>query len=185
MDKFLPSQNPPRDLKAENIPQFIAVGFDDNEKVEGMNWAVDTFSSRKNPDGTNCSCAFYNTTSGITKTEAADPVPLVRKSWKYALDKGFEIGCHTHSHPAGSAFSIEQWLFEMNKCIDILTKPYVEGSDCGDTGIGISKSEIKSFRTPFLAYNANMLKAVEKMGFVYDCSLEEGYQDDQDGTNFY
>jgi hypothetical protein len=23
------------------------------------------------------------------------------------------------------------------------------------------------------------------MGFLYDCSLEEGFQDDQDGTNFY
>ena len=193
MDKFLPSQNPPKNLNAEKIPLFFTMGFDDNDKsgftsqkgIEGMKWAVDTFVSRKNPDGSNCSCAFYFTSSYITKEKALEPPHLVKKSWKYAIDNGFEIGCHSHSHPDGTKFTIDEWLFEMNKCVDILTKPYEEESDSNDTGIGIAKSEIKSFRTPFLSYNANMLKAVEKMGFLYDCSLEEGVQDDQDGTNFY
>ncbi|MDR1840270.1 MAG: polysaccharide deacetylase family protein [Treponema sp.] len=193
MDKLLPSQKPPNNLKAEKIPQFFSIGFDDNDKsgftsekgIEGMKWAVDTFSSRKNPDGSNCSCAFYCTSQWITEGESREPPHLVKKSWKYALDNGFEIGCHTHSHPEGAKFDVDEWLFEMNKCVDKLVKPYKEGSDSGDTGIGIARSEIKSFRTPFLVYNANMLKAVQKMGFLYDCSLEEGYQDGQDGKNFY
>jgi len=193
MDKFLPSQKPPNNLKSEKIPQFLTIGFDDNDKsglmpekgIEGMKWAVDAFSSRKNPDGSNCTCAFYNTTSYMTKGESEEPPHLVRKSWKYALDKGFEIGCHTHSHPDGSKFTVEEWLLEMNKCVDLLSRPYVEGSDSDEHGMGISRNEIFSFRTPFLSYNANMLKAVEKFGFLYDCSLEEGYQDDHDGTNFY
>ena len=193
MDKFLPSQRPPNNLDVKKIPLFVTIGFDDNDKsgftsqkgVEGMKWAVDSFVNRRNPDGSNCSCAFYNTTSYITEGESREPPHLVRKSWKYALDNGFEIGCHSHSHPDGTKFSVEEWLYEMNKCVDIMCKPYEECSDSSDTGIGISKNEIKSFRAPFLCYNTNMLRAVEKMGFVYDCSLEEGEQDDQNGVNFY
>ncbi|MDR0324042.1 MAG: polysaccharide deacetylase family protein [Treponema sp.] len=193
MDKFLPSQKPPGNLNAKKIPQFVSFGFDDNEKsgftqekgTEGMKWAVDTFVSRKNPDGTNCSCAFYFNTKYITKDGAEEPPHLVKKSWKHAMDSGCEIGCHTHSHFNGSKFTVDEWLFEMNKCMDILAKPYIDGDDSEHSGIGIAKDKIKSFRTPFVAYNANMLKAAEKMGFVYDCSLEEGFQDGQDGTNFY
>jgi peptidoglycan/xylan/chitin deacetylase (PgdA/CDA1 family) len=174
------------------IPQFVTIGFDDNDKSgfmpekgsEGMKWAVDTFVNRKNPDGTKCTCAFYLTSAYITDGEAEEPTHFVKKSWKYALDNGCDIGCHTHSHPHGENFSVDEWLAEMNKCVDILSRPYVEGSDGNDTGIGIAKSEIKSFRTPYLESNDNTLIAVKKMGFVYDCSLEEGLQDDQDGTNF-
>ena len=193
MEKILPSQKAPGNLKTENIPQFLTMGFDDNEKsgftpdkgIEGMKWAVDTFISRKNPDGSNCSCAFYLTSSYITEKGSVEPPHLVKKSWKYALDNNCEIGCHTHSHSYGSKFSVDEWLFEMNKCVDILTGKYEEGSDSDNTGMGIARSEIKSFRSPYLSYNANMPRAVQEMGFLYDCSLEEGYQDDQDGTNFY
>jgi len=192
MDKFLPSQNPPGNLKAEKIPLFFTIGFDDNDKSgftsdkepEGVKWVVDAFKSRKNPDGTSCSCAFYNTTSYMA--EAAREKPhLVKKSWKYAHDNGFETGCHSHSHAEGLNFSVEQWLAEMNKCVDYLSRPYKEGSDSEDDGIGIPKNEIKSFRTPYLAYNANTFKAVHQYGFLYDCSIEEGVEDDHDGTNFY
>jgi len=192
MDKFLPSQKPPKNLGVEKIPQFVTIGFDDNERsgftpqkgTEGVKWAVDTFANRKNPDGANCSCAFYFTSSYITD-DAVEPPHLVKKSWKYAFDKGCEIGCHTHSHPDGSKFSVEEWLSEINRCIDDLTKPYKDGDDGENSGIGVSREKIFAFRTPYLSYNANTLKAVEKTGFVYDCSLEEGFQDEQDGKNFY
>jgi len=192
MDKCLPSQNPPNNLKADKIPLFFTIGFDDNDKsgftpekgIEGVKWAVDLFKSHKNPDGSDCTCAFYNTTSYMTQGMSEEIPHLVRKSWKYAYDNGFEIGCHSHSHPDGRQFSVDEWLAEINKCVDLMVQPYTEGSNSDDTGIGIPRSEIKSFRTPFLAYNANMLKAVQKTGFVYDCSMEEGVQYDQDGRNF-
>ena len=191
-NQLLPSQNPPENIEIAKTPLFVAIGFDDNDRsgftsekgVEGMKWAVDTFMSRKNPDGSTCSCAFYMLSRYIAEG-ALEPPHLVRKSWRYAYDSGFEIGCHTHSHPDGSNFTVDEWLAEMNQCIDILTKPYVSGDDGNDTGAGVNRSDIISFRAPYLAYNANVMKAVEKMGFTYDSSLEEGYQDDQDGTNFY
>lgn len=154
--------------------QFVAIGFDDNETDDGMRWAVDTFTKRKNPDGSTCNCSFYLTSEYISQA---------RDSWIYAVKNGCEIGCHTHTHPDGNEnnFSVDDWISEMQKCIDTLTDT--------QNGIGIEKREIKGFRTPFLAHNENMLKAVEKMGFVYDCSIEEGLEDDKDGivpdgTNF-
>lgn len=193
MNKCLPSQNPPGGLEIKKMPQFIAIGFDDNDKsgftsekgLEGMKWAVDTFLNRKNPDGSTCSCAFYMLSRYVTEEEALELPHFVKKSWKYAYDNGFEIGCHTHNHHDGANFTTQQWLDEMNRCIDILTKPYLEGDDSNATGIGISRNDIISFRAPYLAYNDNTFKAIEKMGFVYDSSLEEGYQDDQDGHDFY
>ncbi|MCL2255194.1 MAG: polysaccharide deacetylase family protein, partial [Lachnospiraceae bacterium] len=194
MDKLLPSQNPPGNMEIDKTPLFLAIGFDDNDKsgfmeekgLEGMKWAVDAFLSRKNPDGTNCSCAFYCLSRYITEEEALELPHLVKKSWKYAYDSGFEIGCHTHSHHNGSNFTVDEWIHEMSKCNDILMKPYVEGDDTNTTGIGLSESDIISFRAPYLAYNENTFKAIDQMGcFRYDSSLEEGYQDDQDGGNFF
>jgi hypothetical protein len=82
-------------------------------------------------------------------------------------------------------FTVDEWRSEMNTCIDILCQPYVKGSDDNDTGIGIDKSMIQSFRAPFLSYNANLFTAVEQNGFVFDSSVEEGYDWQQDGTNCY
>jgi hypothetical protein len=149
--------------------QFVSFGFDDNEMNDSMIWAVDTFTKRKNPDGSKCSCGFYLTSEYIDRA---------RESWIYAVKNGCEIACHTHTHPDGNEnnFSVEDWVAEMEKCIETLTDK--------NSGIGIEKSEIKGFRTPFLAHNENMLKAVEKMNFLYDCSIEEGLEYDKDGMNF-
>jgi hypothetical protein len=121
-----------------------------------------------------CSSDLYFTSKYITEGESAESPNEVLKSWIYALNNGCEIGCHTHSHHDGANFTVDEWYFEMEKCVDILS-----------TKMKIPKSEIKSFRTPFLSYNENTLKAVEKMGFLYDCSLEEGLQEDLDGKNFH
>jgi hypothetical protein len=193
MNKFLPSQNPPGGLKPEKIPLFVSIGFDDNDKsgftsekgMEGMKWAVDLFLNRKNPDGSNCSCVFYCTTEYISEDKAREQPHFVKKSWKYARDNGFEIGSHTHSHPGGSCFTVDEWLYEMKTCHTNLNKPYIEGSNSNETGIGIDKKDIKSFRAPFLEHNNNMFSAVSKMGYLYDSSIEEGFDHEQDGKNLY
>jgi hypothetical protein len=40
------------------------------------------------------------------------------------------------------------------------------------------------FRTPFLEYNDATLAAVDDLGFRYDCSIEDGWHWEQDGSDF-
>jgi hypothetical protein len=49
----------------------------------------------------------------------------------------------------------------------------------------VKRADLFGFRTPYLAYNAALFPAVKQAGFMYDCSIEEGHQLDQDGTNFF
>jgi len=112
----------------------------------------------------------------------------VRRAWKEAMDNGHEIGVHTHSHPHGKQFSRRRWRKEIQRCIDILGLPFA-ASETPETpgrgaGMGISRALLPGFRTPFLEYNDNTLQVVRRLGFLYDCSLEEGTQPDQNGGNF-
>jgi len=195
----LPSQNPPANLPIDRVPLFVTMGFDDNahsgwieeDKIEGMRWASELFASLKNPAGTNNrgnydgtpgSCSFYHTSKYILG-DSEEPAHLVRKSWYNAKLAGHETGCHTQNHNEGGSFSVDQWIEEMNACLENLTLPYSDQD--GIHGLGLSRKTIPGFRTPFLDYNNNTFISIQKMGFRYDCSIEEGCQADQDGTNFF
>jgi peptidoglycan/xylan/chitin deacetylase (PgdA/CDA1 family) len=184
-------QKPPGGLSVEQVPLFVHFGTDDNpySGVEGsggggaMHFLTELFSSRANPpgsgdprnfDGQQLHYSFYVNTIYITSDGQEDP-KFVKQSWKEALDRGHEIGVHTHSHPHGREFSVGQWEREMQLCIDYLTKP---------EGMGIKREQFTGFRTPFLEYGDHTFKAARNKGFVYDCSIEEGFQKDQDGRNF-
>lgn len=49
----------------------------------------------------------------------------------------------------------------------------------------MNPSAIYGFRAPYLEYNDNAIKAVSRRDLLYDTSIEEGFQDDQDGKNFF
>ena len=51
-------------------------------------------------------------------------------------------------------------------------------------GMGIKREDIVGFRTPFLDYNEYVYKALETLGFKYDATIEEGWQDNMDGSDF-
>ncbi len=199
MTNRLPSQNPPATLSVDQVPLFVTMGFDDNahsgwideNRVEGMRWASELFASLQNPagtgnpatfDGTTASCTFYHTSKYI-RGESDEPSELVLKSWHNAVLAGHEAGCHTRNHHGGGEFSESQWIDEMTQCLDDLALPYSD--QIGHHGIGLARTDLPGFRTPFLDYNNNTFTAIQKMGFRYDCSIEEGGQPDQDGTNFF
>jgi Polysaccharide deacetylase len=140
------------------------------------------FAARSNHDGYPLHYSFYVNTKYITNcTDNGKPCPdaedprFVQQSWKEAVDHGNEIGVHTHSHPHGRDFSVQKWDGEIQMCINILTSPQ---------GLGIPRAELLGFRTPYLEYGDATLTAVQQNRFVYDCSLEEGFQRDEDGRNF-
>jgi peptidoglycan/xylan/chitin deacetylase (PgdA/CDA1 family) len=143
---------------------------------------------RRNPDGSPVRVTFY-VSSGNAARDDLDNSALVKRAWRAAVEKGHEIGNHTHRHEHGSGFTEEQWRAEIKSCIDFLTRPYdpEESLISPDVtkGIGVKSTEIYGFRTPFLEYNDAVFEAVRNAGMVYDCSIEEGFEPNQDGSNFF
>lgn len=193
MDKLLPSPNPPKGLSPDEVPMFVSFGFDDNgysglkdpDNTYGVNWAAQLFHSLKNPNGERCSTSFYFASYYIADEEA-DPPNMVKVSWRNAIDMGHEAGNHTHSHSSGRKFTQEDWEDQINHCNEWLCKPVphtIKGSD-PTTGAGLENVEMPGFRAPFLDYNDHAFSAAQNKGFIYDCSIEEGWQKDQDGTNY-
>ena len=195
------SQSPPGGLSPSQVPLFVQLGFDDNQRSGsttnppgGMTWATNFFKNLRNPagsgnaatfDNTLVRVSFYSNTTYISDGFVEDPV-LVKKSWRTALTDGHEIGNHTHRHPDGGGFSVSQWTAEMNDNNDWLTRPFVanEPAFSVGSGIGASLTAIEGFRTPFLNYNNNTMTAAKNVGFTYDISIEEGWQLSDDGINF-
>jgi peptidoglycan/xylan/chitin deacetylase (PgdA/CDA1 family) len=194
------------------VPQFIVFGSDDNGysgldgsgAAGGMRFLTGLFAGRHNPPGAGSPgtfdsapvhFSFYVNTHYVTgETIAAygdmvfdDPV-WVKRAWQEAIDAGHEIGAHTHSHPHGRDLSVAEWEDQIARCIGVIGRPHdpdeVPGAPNPDSGLGVARADLPGFRTPYLEYSDRTLTAVQNEGFAYDCSLEEGTQDDQDGRNF-
>jgi hypothetical protein len=174
---------PPGGLNPDRVPQFVVIGNDDVGYAEGIQYLTNLYASHWNPtglgndltfDGKPLHYSFYVNTIYITPKGVEDP-NVVKGAWLDAIQHGHEIGVHTHSHPHGRNFSVSQWQQEMQLCIDHLVDPQ---------GLALSRSQLLGFRTPFTEYNDNTLVAVQKERFTYDCSIEEGFQENEDGRNY-
>lgn len=174
-DSRAPSPLPPADLAVAEVPQFVMIGFDDNPDVAPLRWILDHAADLTNPagrgqaatfDGSPVRFAFYSNTKYLDSSRELSELHHA------ACQAGHEIGNHTHNHFHGGDFTPEQWFGEMNQCRQGLAKA------------GIPSEQQYGFRTPFLEYNDHTFAAARQIGFTYDTSIEEGYQSDQDGTNF-
>jgi hypothetical protein len=195
---------PPGGLAIQAVPQFITIGFDDNafsglkgsSCPGGVRFVLDLAKDKKNPagkgntrtyDSAPVHFSFYVVGEYLSSTQEDNPV-FVRSAIHEAFASGHEIGNHTFSHDHGSHFAVSHWQDEINNCTKQMIKPFSSTDDPrphGDkNGPGISASRIFGFRTPYLEYNDNVFTAIAALGFLYDCSIEEGFQKDQDGRNF-
>ena len=148
-----PSQLPPNGLDVKKVPQLMSFAFDDNAysgyeesgAKGGMKFIFDTFESFKNPqgkgnkntfDGEKYKVTLYFKGNNAIKNDREDD-SLVKKIVHEGYERGHEIGCHTFTHPEGLKFDwdteppqridnlfLDDWLKEMNACINLLTKPY-------------------------------------------------------------
>lgn len=204
-DNVPPSQSPPAGLKPSQVPMFVTFGFDDNgySGLEGTNgtggltWAAEFFRGLTNPpgsgnagtfDGAPARVTFYLTATYGAMWLSESPT-YVKRAWRKLLEDGHEIGNHTLGHLHGEGFDEPTWTREIQACVDVLTRPFdpneVNFSPDAMKGIGAAAADIVGFRTPFLEYNGVTFEVLKKLGYRYDCSIEDGYQTDHDGTNFF
>lgn len=171
------SVNPPGGLEPSEVPMFVSIGFDDNAYAEGVDWIREyTHDIKNNPgtgnpgtyDGEPVRLTFFN--NGKYAEDAAE-------SWIRAYNDGHEVGNHSTNHPHGSRtnwgqspatyevlMTAEQWYEEISTTDAILVEA------------GISQLDVLGFRNPFLEYTDEAISQAYELGFLYDCSIEEGYQ---------
>lgn len=205
-DSLAPSLLPPAGIPVAKAPLFVAFGFDDNGvsgldssgTKGGLSFVTAMFAGLKNPAGSGNPATFdaspahfsFYAAANYIAEEAYEGQSLVdvKHAWRNAVDAGNEIGCHTYAHNHGADSSEASWDGEMKKSLAWYFKPYdpaeFRGEPNHEKGIGIMPVQISGFRVPYLEYNDNAFSAMKKNGFLYDCSIEEGYGDNEDGTNF-
>ncbi len=200
----LPSALPPKGLKPNEVPQFVVLGFDDNTEAEGINWVIDLFADKYNRDGSEARVSFYmnsarfHDTADYNATELLDAV-------KRLSTTTHEIGNHTDNHmvhlmsaamadkndglnmgvQVGADVSEETYFDRIKR----LSKSAWEERILAATNDLVTLAEInadviKGFRAPYLLYTGATMSILKEQNFVYDCSIEEGYASEFDGTNF-
>jgi hypothetical protein len=208
-DNVKMSSSPPGGLTVGRVPQFVALTFDDlaYSGIEGstgggmaivdggVQWAASELTANlTNPagngnaatyDGTPVRASFFGSSIYVGVWESESPT-FVRRAWHNAWAAKNELGNHTHNHPHGMAFSVDQWQIEISTCLDWLTRPFAMDEVNFDpkptNGVGQPRDEIFGFRTPFLEWNDAVLTAVKNNNFWYDTSIENGW--DGDGTSY-
>ena len=178
-DNVPPSQNPPGSLSPSQVPQFIVFGIDDNKYQDGAVWAGGFFRNRVNPAGSGNPATYDSMPTRASFYTLALPqynnFYLQRSIYDLYLD-GHEMGNHTLNHYDGvdSSFTVDKWKVEI-----------APGQLFFADTLKIPVAEIWGFRTPYLSYNNDLFTAIQQMGFIYDCSIEEGEDTSISGTNYY
>ncbi len=196
-----PSQNPPFGLKPSQVRQIVSFTFDDNSYSGlpgsgadgGMAFVLDQFAKSKNRDGSPILGTFFLKGDNITDNDTEEN-SYVRRIWHRAAEEGHEIAMHTYSHPHGldidwdadpmtrtPIMDLGDWMAEHEKWFATIEKPY--DPDKEGSGLGIKRSDIVGFRTPFLEYNDSLFTSLERLGILYEAAVEEGWQEENDGTN--
>jgi len=171
------SSNPPAGLAPADVPQFVALGWDDNGFLEAFNWATNMLRVR------NLKTTFFFTTTYISDGSTMANPGFLRGSWHAAYQASHEIGHHTHYHLDGYLFSADEWAEELDVGFSWLTAPFESTDPDVPLGVEVPRSEIYGFRAPFLNYNDALFEELKKRGIWYDCSIEEGFQLDEDASS--
>jgi len=168
------SSNPPGGLAVSQVPQFVAVTFDDNFNADGMNWAISFFSPLRNPNGSGNAGTFDNTPARTSFYYNSTYLAGMQAIWQTAFNAGHEADDHTVDHPDGLNSSLSQWQQQIHDCRTQLQSAF-----------GTTLDKISGFRSPYLHYNDNTFTALlnESPKFQYDTSIMGCWADAETGAN--
>ncbi len=203
------SRMPPAGLKPAEVPQFVAITFDDNFGLEaasavgGIKSIVEYYAGKHNPMGTGSAAdfdgapiraTFFDTSIYMVDSnkrvfggkKGEDQNGRNRAAWRFAVAAGHEIADHTVNHfNGGSAVPRERDCCQTgNWSVAHWT---AEIASCRttltDARFGLGAKDVIGFRAPFLSYNDHLFTALQTLAFAYDSSLPNCFDDAEDGTN--
>ncbi len=184
-DYTIASSLPPKDLNVSQVPQFVVIGFDDNTKSEGIEWALNLFKNKKNHDGSDARVSFYMNTYGLDEWIEDEPSKLLLSLQKLA-NSTHEVANHTKNHHNDiKAANWEEYISKIRELNSTQwSKRISAATDDLMNKTSLTSGSVQGFRAPYLVYNQNMFENLKTQNFLYDCSIEEGYAAVYDGTNF-
>ena len=162
-----------------NPPQFIVLGSDDNTCTQSMIWMTEVLNSGTNKDGSQRFMSFYvNTGAGggsWANTQGLSDAVVA------AYNSGHSISNHTHTHRRFVGTNSNPGAHNTRSS---LRQVYDEMLNAEERIVeaGIPREHIFGFRTPFLAYSDSVFTAIRRIGLLYDCSIESGW-DTRPGTH--
>ncbi|MBI2644009.1 MAG: fibronectin type III domain-containing protein [Candidatus Wildermuthbacteria bacterium] len=202
-DAIAPARTPPGGLSPSQAPQFITLGSDDNNRIDGVNFFVnELFAGKVNPAGTENSATYDGTpvkgTFYLIGTHESYGAGL-RDAHRNAYDNGHEIGNHGYcgltsdaACGGGVPTTVQGWKDNwIVPAQGYLTRPLAgDGvlvqSPGGQTvprlGLNIPTSEIYGYRAAEDAYNSEMYTALQELGFTYAASTATGYSSNGDNA---
>ncbi len=178
-DNVAPSRKAPGGLKPEETPLFVSFGFDDNAYSDALIWIRDFMKSQtnfiegagdpKNYDGETAKATFFMTGQYLTNdgliSKGGNTLAKMSSVLQDLYYGGHEIGNHTYRHTADKSIA------ELTRANDAIV------------GMGIPRNEIVGFRAPNLSYDDAAFKNLYDMGFLYDCTIEEIWDNNKTGKD--
>jgi hypothetical protein len=172
-DNVAASIDPPGGLKANKVPQFVMFGFDDNAYSDGINWVVNTlFANRQNNDGSAALATFFliggaatTNNGGVFNNFGGQTETDMTNAWANAFAAGHELGNHTWDHAdGGDSRVLADWVNEIQPANDFVKN-----------ALGIPQCQLVGWRFPYLHFDDAGFQAFSAAGYVYDTSIEFGY----------
>ena len=182
-DNVPPSSESP--IPISKTPMFVSLGFDDNVESDGLIWVMNQLADTTNPIGNDKYAEQPLSASFFMHCEPARDKDEIKSLWRQLVIAGHDIGNHTETHPDDkvnynplqSWMTSEQWQQEVESCNSWLKQSIKDG------GIGVQS--ISGFRSPYMTYNDNTLKAIINEKIRYDVSFPAGITSEQNGLNNY
>ncbi len=173
------SRKAPAGLKPEETPLFISFGFDDNAYPDAMVWIRDFMRNQtnfiegtgnpKNFDGQTAKATFFMTGQYMTNSglipHGGNTLAKMSTTLKSLYNDGHEIANHTYKH------TDDKSIAELTRCNDAIVS------------MGIPRDAIVGFRAPNLHYTDAAFQNLYQMGFLYDCTIEENWDNNKTGKD--
>jgi hypothetical protein len=186
-DRVPPSQKNPGNFEINEVPQFVVIGFDDNTEPAPLQWMLDFLKDKVNPSGVGNKATYDGTPARVSfymSPQYNGGNQALRALVKRAYDEGHELGNHTVTHPHNYKMDEVNWVIEEILMDESEWTPEIDSCTGWLKSCGVPEDKIAGFRNPFLETSASSFNTINTLGLIYDCSIEEGYQTNQNGTNY-